>query len=382
MVRNHVARRGLILGFAACLLSMSACGAPTDSSTAADSVVKSACQTDAQSRLDKASAPVSIGQVLPSQGVKAADAKDKSVWYIAVGLSVPSVVPKVEAFKTAAGFAGLKPVVYDGKLDVTQWNAGIQQAVAANASAIVLNGEPPALVGAGLAAAKAANIPVIAFNVVDSPLSQTPEAPIYAYGGLDVATLGADYADAALATYGCDGGDYVTIDNGTSSTLVHSKTAFQKSLNKYCPSCNVSRVTISDQSQPTSTGSQVQTQVLKNPNLKSIIADDNYATYALPALQAMSTNTVTFIGYQGQPAALENVKKGTPMLADVATITPEFEAYSITDLVLRAITGTPAKGIGGTPYQVATKASIQKDGLPWSTLGNVQAGFAKVWGIS
>jgi ribose transport system substrate-binding protein len=173
------------------------------SAASAGSASASSCVAKASAKLAKDEAP--LNQQMPTAPVSAATFKGKTVWDIEYLAASPTVAAISASFQQAGKAIGVNTQLYDGKGTPSGYNDGINQAVAARAAAIMLDGIDPALVTGALANAASKHIPVVDLFGSAMPTAPYPQGLI-SHLTFDPAALGASQADYALAKSGCKGG--------------------------------------------------------------------------------------------------------------------------------------------------------------------------------
>jgi len=83
----------------------------------------------------------------PGKPFDASKAKGKSIWYVSLSLSIPFEQYMLQGIQQGAKLVGAKGVGFDGKFSAAEGSRGIEQAIQAKASVIMVGGFEPSLLG-------------------------------------------------------------------------------------------------------------------------------------------------------------------------------------------------------------------------------------------
>jgi ribose transport system substrate-binding protein len=313
---------------------------------------------------------------LPSTAPPLEKVKGKSVWFIAAGLQFEVVANIAKGFEQAATTAGLVPVVYDGRANVSGWNAGVEAAVAQKAGAIILHGVDPKLVSGPLEEAQKAGIPVI-----DST-NGSNRAPLLlglkAHVSFDYSQHGIWAANYALHESGCQG-SIGLVYTPVFTAQVEIRDAAQKVIAEKCPSCRFVVQEIAAPKVATEGGQIVLSMVRRNPNMKVIITTaDLYARVFVPPLEA-EHSSVKLVGWEGHPTNLGYIKERKIQTA--GTVWPPAQLYGWlqVDQVARLMAGEPPVEIVG-PIHFTTSDTITTVEAEHALNQDFPERFKKYWG--
>jgi ribose transport system substrate-binding protein len=154
----------------------SGCGSGTSTAAAPpSSAATTAGRAAAQAAVQAAAGPVKF--VSPGAPVDAAEYRGKQIWLVSADTSLPFVVAVVNGMKQAVTKAGLSLQVYNGQGSTSTEAAGVQQAIAAKAGAIILFGINVKNVATAVKAANAAHIPVVGRSTRTSTPPSNPGPP-------------------------------------------------------------------------------------------------------------------------------------------------------------------------------------------------------------
>jgi ribose transport system substrate-binding protein len=212
----------------------------------------------------------------------------KTYWMITLNSAVPTIATFADGFKAAAASLGAKVVVFDGKGEPNVWSQGVEAAIAAHASGIVLSVVTASAIAPALAQAGAAHIPVIN---AESGAPYPPFLPgVTASVSQDGTTLGSWLADAALNATHCnlhaiypDAQD-VQISNQI-LTSMKAETA------KLCPSCTIAVMDISSPDIPTELTPNLENEIRTNPDANMIVDSSSFLDpFTEAAIKALGSN--------------------------------------------------------------------------------------------
>jgi ribose transport system substrate-binding protein len=339
------------------------------------------CVSQAKSRAQEATAEKDF--TLPGDSFDMSANAGKSVWIISASLSIPFNANEAKGSEDAAKAAGMKPKVFDGKGNVTSWNAGVNQAVGQGADAIILQGVDPKLVDSGLQKAKKKGIVVVdAFN-------SAPEDPLHdgvvAHVTADYHKAGHDLADWVLADSSCKASTLI-FGAPTFAIELDMVEGFKKEYNSLCPSCKVKVHDINDLSQlDTELFSTTQSQLRSDPSIKYIFGVfDATVTFIQPAVEAQSSaSDVKIISHDGVAENLQYIRDGK-QAADGALPPLQVVGWAGIDQVGRALAGESADG-WTIPDRVVDSTNIPDatDAFAiFPSWTDYQDQFKQLWGVA
>lgn len=359
---------------AVCALVTSAWGAsgPRSASTSGRA---NACVSEARAAVVKAMARV----VPPVPGPKIDVSKNagKSVWLI-----LPRVNPLTSAvasgFRGGAKLAGLESHVFEGVGSVNSFNDGVSQAVAQNASVIILYGINPALVSLPLGQAVARGIKIID-AVVGNPTDPLP-AGVYAHVSANFTRDGALLADYILSVSNCKANAAV-FRASVLPVHVNQEKGFTNELARLCPSCksyvdNVDLTTTTTALMP-----QVATFLQRQSDVNYIFAvSDQFVPFVEGAIKQVSPS-VKIVSHDGVAAQLDGIRSGTGAhIADVSFPPIPWIGWTLIDTVERAMLGM-RPGNTRIPSLLITKENVgTKNYTLFPAFQKLRAIFAQAWG--
>lgn len=133
--------------------------------------------------------------------------KGKKVWIISPGQIGESASIPTNAAKEAGEKVGWKMTLFDSKLDLAQFSAGIRQAIAAKADGIILHAIDCAIVKQPLLEARAAKVKILAYYALDCDDPSVKGEPLYD-ASVNFGSQFGDYA-SLTRTWGAAKADWV-----------------------------------------------------------------------------------------------------------------------------------------------------------------------------
>ncbi len=383
---------------AAAAETTAAAAAETTAAPAADTTAAAAAETTAAPAaggVAEAEALVAKASEAPSFAAPAGVAKydfaalkGKKVAIINLVKAVPILTQWEDEMTKALDGSGITLTSVDGKFDPNEWGRGIEQAVAAKADAIFLLGVPPTAVAPQIAEAKKAGIPVL--------------ASLQGYAGKSVATVADLTADVGF-DYRVPGklmGDWFVADSkGKGNALIMSSDdnssspdvwgAMQDEIKRLCPDCKVKR---EDSTVPQWSDGTLQQRakalVQEDPTITHILAVYDGMTLAIePGLvEAGVADTIRVAGFNGTPAVMANVQKGTAVKMDVGNPNMWFSAGAA-DAILSVLSGKKAIEDPGVPFRIFTPDNLKgidtskEDPKNWYGIDPL-GGYRAAWGLA
>jgi ABC-type sugar transport system substrate-binding protein len=369
---------------AACSSSSSGAAAGGKSSSAA--AFTSATMQTLQAKLAAAAKPVTFKD--PGPAIDAKKVAGKSIFFLVNSTELPFVQALIDGVKQAGAAAGLSVSVGDGKNQPTEELRLLQQAVATKPAAIITFGQTADQIAGGLAAAKAANIPVIE-TVVGDP--STPSAADKSkYGIVANATYCYSCASALIADYAMvhlKGKVHalMTLDPGSASSQAQKK-GFGDEMAKYCSFCTVKYVNTPTADSFRSTGSAAQAAVQDGKTNFIFPQYDGYIEAVLPALKSGGAESRITVGsYNADLAQMTEMKQGSPVKIDVGSPVT-WLAWGFVDEALRAMTGSPTAPDENMPIRVfdtenVSSVNLKADPGTWYGPIDYRASYKKLWGL-
>jgi ribose transport system substrate-binding protein len=318
-------------------ISLAACSSTGTSGSGATSTAaaaaSSSCTAKVAGMLKTATAANTL-TVGPKVGVK--PLAGKSIWIIGIDNAQQVIADIQSGVDAGAKSAGLKVTNFDAQGSASNAAKGVSEAVAANASAIIIDAVATADIGGPLAQAKAKGIPVISAYEASS----TPGLLFSVVGPLN--TQDGQYQGAeALALTNCKP-DALYINSPVFSAQQQFAAGSKAEISKVCgSSCTATTVSYDPANLATQVGPEVQNALQRNPKINVVIAGtDDVAIVAVPAIQKLSSKAV-LIGESGEPASLKMVEAKQVELADVSNPSNQVTGWMLVDQAIRAMLHDP-----------------------------------------
>lgn len=379
-------RRAALAAIASLSLLAAACGGDDGDEPESSSGATTATSAATGGQQAESQGPVTFETAAGLTPIDFAKVRGKKVTIVAGTMTVPIVAQWADEIRQAMEGTGVTLSVFDGKFDPNEWVRGIEQATASKDAAIFLLAVPPAAVAPQISAAKAAGVPVI--------------ASLNGYGGLSTeefpdlaADVGFDYRIPGRLM----GEWFVADSEGKGKAIIFSSDENPSSpfvwqpmvevIEQTCPDCEFE---IEDAPVPSWSdgGLQQRAKALyqANPDTTHMLAVYDGMTLAIePGLIEAGATDVRVAGFNGTPAVMENVKKGTAVKMDVGNPNMWFSA-SAADTVLRVLSGTAPVIDHGVPFRVFTEDNLEgvdtskEDPMEWYGI-DPRAEYRKIWGL-
>lgn len=273
----------------------------------------------------------------PGTAVDMSKLANKRVWVMTSTLAVPFVADIAKGTMEAAQQAGWKAQLLDGKGDVSEWNRILGEAIGQHVDAVISIAASPEVMKPQMAAAKAANIPVIDVLTADKASELVPGT--FAHVSISFYQSGQLQADYVIAK-----------SNGKANVLVFGDNEFpaevtrvqgiRDEFSKLCPACKVTVQDTQVGQLGTTLGSTAQTLLRKDPTIDWVLPTyDAQALYIVPAIkQANLQSKVKVVGSDAVPSNLDWVAKNDVQVADVGE--PDvWTGWAAVDEMARAMLG-------------------------------------------
>jgi ribose transport system substrate-binding protein len=322
----------------------------------------------------------------PGSSLNLAKLKGKTIYSIPQSSSIPFLAATESAEAQIAKAAGIKFVEYTTSGSTDEWIRGIDQAVAAHASGILLNALDPRLVEPQIAAARKAGLQVVSAQFFD--LSQLKQAPstlsgIRADNFTEAAKLEADWTISDT-----DGkADVIVVENKEQLSTVAMVNALKSQFAQYCPSCKVTYIDVPATEWATQIQPQVQSALAADPKVNYVIPIyDPMSQFVIPAITAAGdTGKVHIATFNGTPFALKDLADHDVIKMDIGENLAWLAAANMDEL-FRTMLGKPAVANEHTAMRVFTSADIAATGNPPQYdlgLGSAwKRGYASLWGVT
>lgn len=298
---------------AATALFAAACGSSTKSSNTPSSGSSTAGVAQAQAVVAKESRPTTSFPP-PGPPINVSSLRGKSVWYIPISLSVPVFAISNGTLQTALSKVGISEHSCSGQASPSEISACINQAVSANAGAIITDAIPVALAANAFANAESHHIPVLVQDQLP-PTSGPGTVQGFgndklAYQPLQAANL--VEAEAFWTIADSHGKANVLLEPYTDSpsTLSYDNST-EAVFKKLCPGCTVTVQKIG-LATASLTASQTSSALLSHPNVNYVLPEFDALLQAVGQgiQQAGFASKVKLVTSAGDLPALEAIKAG------------------------------------------------------------------------
>lgn len=371
-MKNRVYRgAAAVLGLT---LTLSACSSASENEKVDRVAAVSQCAKDASAAVAEWTAPVDL--VVPSHQVDMAAIEGQEI-HLILTLTNQFAGAVADGFKKAAQAAGLKPVVFDGKGTVSEWNKGFNGAIARDPAGIVLWGVPPEMVSEGVAKAKKAGIPVI--DTLNGSLSDPLQDGIAAHVDINAEEWGQALAQWMLSESDCKAqvglvwppsfGGLNKIAESVQSTLAD------------CEECKVVTADMDVANMATTLPEQTRTMLTANPDLNFFTPlFDSAVTYVAPTVQQFKG--VQIPSHDGIDTSLKMVRDGGPQTMDMSYPPNEYIGWMYVSLIGSLATG---QGVDDAllriPERMVTTENIpDTDAEIWASFDGYEDAFTQAWG--
>lgn len=341
----------------------------------------------AEAAVAKASAAPTFAAPAGVGPVDFAALKGKKVAIINLVKAVPILTQWEDEMTKALDGSGIELTSVDGKFDPNEWGRGIEQAISAKADLIFLLGVPPTAVAPQIAEAKKAGIPVLASLQGYPGKSLTAVADLTADVGFDYRIPGVMMAQWFVAdSKGAGNALIMSSDDNSSSPDVWG--AMEAEIKRLCPDCKVKR---EDSTVPQWSDGTLQQRtkalVQEDPTITHILAVFDAMTLAIePGLvEAGVADKIRVAGFNGTPAVMANVQKGTAVKMDVGNPNMWFSAGAA-DAILSVLSGKKAIEDAGVPFRIFTQENLagvdtsKEDPANWYGIDPLKE-YRTLWGL-
>jgi len=341
----------------------------------------------AQQAVEQASATAPAFTAPGPQLPDLASLKGKTVFFVPATYQVPVFQAVQGALEGALSTADIKVEVCDGKSNPSNMASCMQQAIDANAGAIITGSIPEELVPVAFESARKAGVPVV--NLMTAPAGPGDPTQVayltpdyFALQALSAQWVIADSNAAAKVVY-------VEITD-TPATVLWAEQAALPTYEKACPNCEVTVVKINT-SQLDKLPSLVTSELTKNPDINYVQTEVDFVVQpTIEGLQAANATSVKISGMDGTLAALQLLKGGQYVNSEVG-FNADALAWYAADQAMRMMSGQPASTNVTFPYQrMFTADNIGELNLSpeaektgeWYGPTDYQDGFLGLWGLS
>jgi len=341
----------------------------------------------AQQAVEQASATAPAFTAPGPQLPDLASLKGKTVFFVPATYQVPVFQAVQGALEGALSTADIKVEVCDGKSNPSNMASCMQQAIDANAGAIITGSIPEELVPVAFESARKAGVPVV--NLMTAPAGPGDPTQV-AYLTPDYFALQALSAQWVIADSNAAAKVLYVEITDTPATVLWAEQAALPTYEKACPNCEVTVVKINT-SQLDKLPSLVTSELTKNPDINYVQTEVDFVVQpTIEGLQAANATSVKISGMDGTLAALQLLKGGQYVNSEVG-FNADALAWYAADQAMRMMSGQPASTNVTFPYQrMFTADNIGELNLSpeaektgeWYGPTDYQDGFLGLWGLS
>lgn len=368
-----------------------ACGSSTDSSTSSSTSKPSSGVTtsgvaEAKKMVSEFTAvPKWEGPTEPINDIS--KLKGKLVVCLDSNFAVPFLKQLCDDMETAFKSMGMRVLKIDGKGDTSNYNAGVQTAIAQKAAGIALVAIGSSVIGPALKRAKAAGIPVT--TTANDPIDAVQPPEIGANITVDYSKIGQLQAAYAVAVSNGNVNAHGFYGGAFPSDVAQAK-GQKDELAKLCPKCKLKQESVLISNFPTTVPPIVQTAIRADPKLNWFFPTfDALNLYVVPAVtQAGAAHRVQSTSHNAIAANLKYVLKGQVQSASIGENTTWW-AYATADNLARLMVGQQAIPDEKIPLRIFDKKVLEEAGGASvvdnqdALFGNVpyREKYAALWGL-
>ena len=305
----------------------------------------------------------------------------KTIAMVVIDQSVPSLQVLAESVDEAAAEVGLKTTTFDGKSNPSAMATGVEQAIAADVSAIVLIGIPTQLIASQLEKAADADIPVISSSNGNS--TEPSPGGIFANSAVDGELSGRLVADAAIvSTNGEAKALIIGIDGiDPAAEIMQGMTTGMEA----CETCSLEEPEmIQMQDLFTTLTTQTTSWAQSYPDVNVMLP--LYVTQAVvmvPGLQQAGAADRIKLFSTGLPDDAAKVLANTPSMGGMVGFSEKQLGWYALDQALRGMLDMEP-GSGMVPLRYITADTVDAEGTTQDELygSDYRDGFLQLWGAS
>jgi ribose transport system substrate-binding protein len=380
--------RGLVVATAA--VSLAACGAGSDAAPAASGPAEelSPAAQSAQEIVDTISQPVGAFTAPGPALEDISELSGKTVYYVAATLSVPMFTVIADALEEALGEAGVSLQVCDGKANPQSIATCIDQAVQADAGAVISGSVPYELASVAFDSVTKAGIPLLYTQVAPAGPGDPKQV---GYLSPDNVEMQAWMANWVIADSNAKADVLAVGLSDTPATKLWMEQGALATYKEKCADCKVTFQEINT-GQMDKLPSQISSALVANPGITHIHAlADSLVQPIQQGLQSagISPDDIKVISMEGSLAVMQLLADGRFMNAEVGTNLQALGWYSA-DQTLRMMSGQPSVQNLNFPYRMLFNQDATKEltltpeaeaSGEWYGDASFREGFTKLWGL-
>ena len=308
----------------------------------------------------------------------------KTLLSIPASSSIPFVQTIQDGMKELSGQVGMSFIDWPNQGKPVQWVQGMNQAIDRKADVVnLLAGINPGALGPQIAKAEAGGAKVIASHLYDVNQPATNGADSVSIYYEQAGRLLADWVIAK--TEGKANVLAVTINEVVSTKPM--MTGIRDEFAQHCgSSCKLSTVNTAIADVATRIQPQVQSALVKDPNINYVIAlyDSAEAPFVVAGIrQAGAKGRVKVVTFNGTPSVLKMVKAGDVEM-DVGE-SLDWISYGIMDQVMRLAGGLEPVKDPKLPIRIFDAENVDETGTPPTDSegygDGYRDGYMKLWGL-
>jgi ribose transport system substrate-binding protein len=385
MYRQQIYRRSVAAAVA--LLAIAACGSSTSSDSASSSPGASgsaASAAYAQQQLAKYSA-TSAAFTAPGPALKSvASLRDKVVYYVPIGLTVPYFQVVLSGLRDAAAAAGFVVRPCDPAFSPSGVAQCLTQAANQKAAAVITDSIPNAMAQQGINLLESRHIPIL---VGDQGSHPGTDQLAYNSPPTELMTsLGADWIIAQSKGTG----DIILPEiTDSAASIGYVENGAIKEIHAHCPGCKLKVIKTSTE-QLSSLPSLISTALIQDPHVGYVLSEfDADVPAVIHGLQTVSAaRGVKVTGINGVLANLQFIAQGNYQAEDTGDNGYQY-GWSSIDEVLRQMLGQPVIPDEHVGIRVFTAANVAGLALTaeaantgqWYGTGDFKPVYKKLWGV-
>ena len=267
-----------------------------------------------------------------------ASLKGKTVWWIPIGASIPTLAAMGSAMQSALSHAGLKLETCDGKLLPTAIASCLSEASAQGAAGVVTAFVDYAAMPNSFNAVVAHHIPVlVAGEEPDGGRTSSPQLAFYPTRSADDEMQRLDVESAITGSAGKGKILYIGV---TDSPETKQEAAYAKSFTaQHCPGCTFTEIDY-DTAAINKLSSAVSAALLSNPGTTDVVCEvDACEPFAAQGIQTAGYgNKVKLYSANGNLSSLQQLASGSLLTTDIG-ISATYYGWLFADGALRLLKG-------------------------------------------
>ena len=332
-----------------------------------------------------------LGTFREPSGGAPAPAEAATVWLISCGEAAEGCAQPGVGAKQAADELGWDLTVFDGRLDPARWAQGVDQAIAAQADAIVLASIDCVAVRAPLQRAKDAGIKIYGLYAFDCDDPSVGGDPLFD-GSTDYgAGYGRDYG-ALLQDFGASLADYAIATTEGDARVLSFKVkgflfadyiieGFDNRIGECSGCATVGTIEYLATDLGPNLTSKAQAALIDHPDANVVAAFiDTGMQFIAPAIVSGGVDVLS-IGGEGLPANFGLIREDRGQDAILAG-SPQWIGWAAIDGVVRLLAGEQVAD-SGTGWQLVTRdRNLPTADTPYEPPIDFRAAYRASWGLA